>query len=57
MLGTIARLALLRVMPRKLVPLLAAWQVLQVVRGRRRPDARTRAELRTDDEARRTRPR
>jgi hypothetical protein len=34
MIGTIARLALLRFMPRRLVPLLTAWEVFRLVRGR-----------------------
>jgi hypothetical protein len=36
MLGTIARLALLRVLPRRLVPVLTAWQLLSMWRSRNR---------------------
>ena len=34
MLGTIARVALLRIVPRRLIPLLTAWQVIRMLRGR-----------------------
>ena len=34
MLGTIARIAFMRVLPKRLIPLLTAWEVLRLVRGR-----------------------
>jgi hypothetical protein len=34
MLGTLARIALMRVLPKRLIPLLTAWEVLRLVRGR-----------------------
>jgi hypothetical protein len=44
MIGTLARVAMLRFMPRRLVPFLAAWQVISMLRSRnkRRDDASTR---------------
>ncbi|MBA2315355.1 MAG: hypothetical protein H0V87_08200 [Chloroflexi bacterium] len=35
MFGTIARVALLRILPRRLIPLLTAWQVIRMLRDRR----------------------
>jgi hypothetical protein len=35
MFGTIARIALMRVLPRRLLPVLAAWQVISALRGRK----------------------
>ncbi len=35
MFGTIFRVAMLRFVPRRLVPLLTAWQVVRMIRGRR----------------------
>ena len=35
MLGTIARIAFMRVLPKKLIPILTAWEVLRLVRGRK----------------------
>jgi hypothetical protein len=34
MLGTIARIAFMRVLPKRLIPLLTAWEVLRLIRGR-----------------------
>jgi len=34
MLGTIARIAFMRVLPRRLIPLLTAWEVVRLIRGR-----------------------
>jgi hypothetical protein len=34
MLGTIARIAFMRVLPKRLIPLLTAWEVFRLVRGR-----------------------
>ena len=34
MLGTIARLAFMRVLPKRLIPLLTAWEVFRLIRGR-----------------------
>jgi hypothetical protein len=45
MLGTIARIAFMRVLPKRLIPLLTVWEVLRLVRGRQnrgtKPDATT----------------
>ena len=35
MFGTIARIALMRVLPRRLLPVLAAWQIVSALRGRK----------------------
>jgi hypothetical protein len=35
MFGTIARVALMRVLPRKVLPVLTAWQVISMIRGRK----------------------
>lgn len=42
MFGWIARAGLLRFLGRRAVPLLAAWQVVQLVRGFRKNSAETR---------------
>jgi hypothetical protein len=34
MLGTIARIAFMRVLPKRLIPLLTIWEVVRLVRGR-----------------------
>ena len=34
MLGTIARIAFMRVLPKRLIPLLTAWEVFRLIRGR-----------------------
>jgi hypothetical protein len=34
MFGTIVRVALLRVLPRKLLPILTAWQIISMLRSR-----------------------
>jgi hypothetical protein len=34
MIGTIARIALMRVLPKRLIPVLTAWEVLRLIRGR-----------------------
>lgn len=39
MLGTIARVALMRVLPRKLIPVLTAWQIISMIRGRKNRSA------------------
>ncbi|HKG57234.1 MAG TPA: hypothetical protein VKA85_08300 [Candidatus Limnocylindrales bacterium] len=36
MIRGLGKLLLLRFMPRRLIPVLTAWEVLQLVRGRRR---------------------
>jgi len=42
----LARLLLLRVLPRRLLPILTAWEVYQLIRGRRnQSDAASRAQL------------
>ena len=48
MIGTIGRLLFLRFMPRKLLPVVAAWQFLRVLRGSRgqQPQDRTRGRAR-----------
>jgi hypothetical protein len=48
MFGTIARIALMRILPRRLIPLLAAWQVISALRGRKgRPTGETTDPSRT----------
>jgi hypothetical protein len=34
MIGTIARIALMRVLPKRLIPVLTAWEVFRLIRGR-----------------------
>jgi hypothetical protein len=34
MIGTIARIALMRVLPKRLIPFLTAWEVFRLLRGR-----------------------
>ena len=34
MIGTIARIAVMRVLPKRLIPLLTAWEVFRLIRGR-----------------------
>jgi hypothetical protein len=34
MFGTITRIALMRVLPKRLIPLLTAWEVFRLIRGR-----------------------
>jgi hypothetical protein len=36
MLGTLARIAFMRVLPKRLIPLLTAWEVFRLIRGRGR---------------------
>jgi len=40
MLRTIVRLLFLRFLPRRLLPLFTAWQVLQIIRNRRNRSAK-----------------
>jgi hypothetical protein len=54
MIRGLGRLLLLRFLPRRLLPVLTAWEILQLVRNRRR--ARTVLEAETDVDARRTQP-
>ena len=44
MIGTLVRVALLRVLPRKLLPVLTAWQIISMLRSRnkRADDAASR---------------
>lgn len=37
MIGGLAKLLLLRVLPRRLIPLLTAWEIFRVVRALQRP--------------------
>ena len=52
MLGTIARIAFMRVLPRKLIPILTAWEVFRMIRGRQ-PNRGTPVD--TSETGRRTR--
>ena len=52
MLGTIARIAFMRVLPRRLIPLLTAWEVIRLIRGR----SGRSGDPRTTDATTRTRP-
>jgi hypothetical protein len=54
MFRTLGRLLVLRFIPRRLLPVLTAWEVVQLIRSRRR--SRATGELEADVDARRTRP-
>jgi hypothetical protein len=55
MIRGLGRLLLLRFLPRRLLPVLTAWEILQIVRHRRRTRAAA-LEAEADDDARRTQP-
>jgi hypothetical protein len=52
MLGTIARIAFMRVLPKRLIPLLTAWEVVRLIRGRQQNRG---TPVDTSDTGRRTR--
>jgi hypothetical protein len=54
MFRMLGRLVLVRFLPRRLLPVLTAWEVVQLIRSRRR--SQSGGELEADLDARRTRP-
>jgi hypothetical protein len=56
MIGGLARLVLLRFLPRRLLPVLTAWEILQLVRNRRRAQATRLAQAGTEAPAAPERP-